>query len=200
MVLSAYVTERETMSMNVPLFFSEFESEREQMLLTSLLQRSQLYTQTNSYRELLEFINRLPHIAPFNGLLLNIQKPGLRFAAFERDWLSIFGRTIWEGARPLVILWPFGPVAFVYDIEDTEGAPLPVDVTQAFRATGSIDCVAMSAFEYRVRSRGIYVTFVDYGDGQAGKITAEGLSRLRVSPWTARSAHLPHSCQLPIQS
>jgi hypothetical protein len=107
--------------------FLPSEQEPERALLTSLLQRARLYDQSSSYMELLAFVNRLPHIAPFNALLINIQKPGLRFAASARDWLVRVNRTVKEGARPLVILWPFGPVAFVYDVEDTEGDSLPAD-------------------------------------------------------------------------
>ena len=158
------------------LFASPSEPEQEQALLTSLLHRARLYDQSNSYRELLEFVNRLPHIAPFNAMLLNIQKPGLRFAATERDGHNRLNRTVKEGARPLVILWPFGPVAFVYDIEDTEGDPLPDDVAHAFRATGPITPVAMTSFEHRLWKFGIYVAFLDYGDGHAGHIAADGLT------------------------
>ena len=39
-----------------------------------------------------------------------------------------------EGACPLLILWPFSPVALVYDVDDTEGEPLPDSVLQASRA------------------------------------------------------------------
>jgi hypothetical protein len=63
-------------------FRSEQETDQEQGLLNSLLKRAQLYSQSESYPKLLDFVNRLPHISPFNALLLNIQKPGLRFAAF----------------------------------------------------------------------------------------------------------------------
>jgi hypothetical protein len=158
------------------LFTPQPEPEKEQALLTSLLQQARLYDQSDSYKELLDFINRLPHIAPFNALLLNIQKPGLRFAAFEQDWRERLNRTVKEGARPLVILWPFGPVAFVYDIEDTEGDPLPADVAHAFRATGSITATAMTSFEHRLWKSGIYLAFLEYGDGYAGHIKSDCLT------------------------
>lgn len=60
------------------------------------------------------------------------------FAASEHDWKKRFKRTIKEGARPLLILWPFAPVALVHDVADTEGGDLPVDVAQAFRAIGGM--------------------------------------------------------------
>ncbi|MBK7442542.1 MAG: hypothetical protein IPI65_13570 [Bacteroidetes bacterium] len=36
-----------------------------------------------------------------------------------------YRRTIKKNARPLLILMPFGPVEFVYDITDTEGDEIP---------------------------------------------------------------------------
>src|SRR5437879_11391546 len=51
-----------------------------------------------------------------------------RFAASAFDWRERFGRKPKEGARPLLILWPFGPVALVYDLMDTDGRDLPRDV------------------------------------------------------------------------
>ena len=58
-------------------------------------------------------------------MLLQVQKPGLTYAASAWDWKTRFDRTIKEGARPLVILWPFSPVAFVYDVLDT--GPVRID-------------------------------------------------------------------------
>jgi hypothetical protein len=66
--------------------------------------------------------------------LLHLQKPGLRFVASKLDWKRRFNRTITEGARPLLILWPFAPVALVYDVDDTEG-----DDVLAFFDTHLID-------------------------------------------------------------
>lgn len=71
-------------------------------------------------------------------MLLLMQKPGLSYVASAYDWRERFGRKPKEEARPLLILWPFGPVAFVYDVLDTEGKPLPEDATFFF-AQGPID-------------------------------------------------------------
>ena len=94
-------------------------------LLDQLLSDSRLYTESQDYKDLLDFVVRLRNFAPFNAMLLQIQKPGLSYAASAREWWERFGRYPEEGARPLVILWPFGPVAFVYDVMDTDGHPLP---------------------------------------------------------------------------
>lgn len=105
-------------------------------MLDQLLTDARLYTQSEDYKQLLRFIVRLRNFAPFNAMLLQIQKPGLNFAASDRDWRERFRRRPKDGARPLLILWPFAPVALVYDVMDTEGEPLPEDVASFF-ATGA---------------------------------------------------------------
>src|SRR5207253_8093173 len=70
-------------------------------------------------------------------MLLHVQKPGLSYAASERDWQERFGRLVKVGSRPLLILWPFGPIALVYDVQDTEGRDLPKDVA-CFVAQGAM--------------------------------------------------------------
>jgi hypothetical protein len=88
-------------------------------LLDQLLADSKVYKSTDSYKSLLEFVIRLRNVAPFNAMLLQLQKPGLTYAASAHDWRSRFHREVKEDARPLLILWPFGPVATVYDVLDT---------------------------------------------------------------------------------
>ena len=115
-----------------------FETEAARSLLDQLLEDSRLYTQSTDYKALLDFVIRLRNFAPFNAMLLQVQKPGLSYAASARDWRERFDRTVKEAARPLLILWPFGPVALVYDVMDTEGKVLPEDVA-FFVAQGNID-------------------------------------------------------------
>jgi hypothetical protein len=80
------------------------EAEPVPSLLDDLLAKSRLYRKSKEYRELLDFVVRLRNFAPFNAMLLQIQKPGLSYAASERDWCELFGRELKEGARPLLIL------------------------------------------------------------------------------------------------
>src|SRR5688500_16570738 len=105
-----------------------FDTEAVRSLLDQLITDSKLYTRSQDYKDLLDFVVRLRNFAPFNAMLLQVQKPGLTYAASARDWRERFGRAPREGARPLLILWPFGPVALVYDVTDTEGGGLPEDV------------------------------------------------------------------------
>lgn len=146
-----------------------FETETTRSLLDQLLADSQLYTQSKDYKDLLDFVVRLRNFAPFNAMLLQVQKPGLSYAASPRDWRERFGRTPKEGARPLLILWPFGPVALVYDVLDTEGEDLPKDVASFF-AYGSIDEKQLSVFMQLMSKKSIEWCWVDAGDQKAGSI------------------------------
>ena len=146
-----------------------FEPEAARSLLDQLLTDSRLYTQSKDYKDLLDFVARMRNFAPFNAMLLQVQKPGLRFAASAYDWRERFERKPKEGARPLLILWPFGPVALVYDELDTEGKDLPRDV-RSFYAQGAIDAGRIAAIEGPLRKKNIDWSWVDAGDQKAGSI------------------------------
>jgi hypothetical protein len=57
-----------------------------------LLSDSRLYTKSKDYKDLLDFVIRLRNFAPFNAMLLQVQKPGLSYAASAYDWRERFGR------------------------------------------------------------------------------------------------------------
>ena len=148
---------------------SLFDGQAERALLDQLLADSRLYKSGRDYKELLSFTVKLRNVAPFNALLLQVQKPGLRFAASRNDWAIRFNRTIKEAARPLLILWPFGPVATVYDVLDTEGEQLPEDV-HCFVARGAITSERFADFSERLEKLAVFWQEFDGGDGNAGYI------------------------------
>lgn len=149
------------------LFDSEIEKARS--MLDQLLSDSQLYTKSKDYKELLDFVVRLRNFAPFNAMLLQVQKPGLSYAASAGDWWERFRRRPKEGARPLLILWPFGPVALVYDVQDTEGNPLPKDVSSFF-TLGPIRENQIESFKQIIEKKNIKCYWIDAGDKKAGSI------------------------------
>ncbi len=148
---------------------AETETDAARSLLDQMLADSRLYRNTQEYKNLLDFVVRLRNFAPFNAMLLQIQKPGLMYAASARDWRERFERWPKEDARPLLILWPFGPVALVYDVQDTEGKDLP-DGVNAFAAAGTMTTERMSGFVALLALKNIVCQWVDAGDGKAGAI------------------------------
>jgi len=145
------------------------DEEQARSLLDGLLEESRLYKTTQDYQALLDFTVKLRNFAPFNAMLLNIQKPGLTYAASAKDWKLRFNRCPKRDARPLLILWPFGPVALVYDVQDTDGDDLPEDA-QMFPARGQIEEKRMKDFAGMLAKKGIEWASFDGGDGAAGSI------------------------------
>jgi hypothetical protein len=139
------------------------------LLIDSLLRQSRLYSTSEAYVQLLGFVARLRTFAPFNAMLLQVQKPGLKHAASAKDWHERFGRFPRERARPLLILRPFGPVALVYDLADTDGRPVPDDAF-AFRAVGSVKDADLARMDKRLSRKRIATVWFDGGDSQAGSI------------------------------
>lgn len=156
--------------------------ELERSLLANLLESSKLYHTSEDYQALLSFVSRLRNFAPFNAMLLHIQKPGLSYAASAYDWATRFGRSIKEDARPLLILWPFGPVPLVYDMQDTEGDDLPADVAETFHATGPMTEEYIQAYMARLASKGILARHMDRGDAHAGFIKVHPSDDKKVRP------------------
>jgi hypothetical protein len=147
----------------------ELIDQKERQLLDKLLQDSRLYTRSADYKAMLDFVAKLRHFAPFNAMLLQVQKKGLTYAASERDWLERFGRTVKEDARPLLIMWPMGPVALVYDVLDTEGRELPKDA-ETFYARGPVTRAELERYYDLLGRKRIMVHEVDEGDASAGRI------------------------------
>jgi hypothetical protein len=141
----------------------------ERRLLDKLLKDSKLFTSSKDFKALVDFVAKLKDFAPFNAMLLQVQKKGLTYAASQHDWKKRFGRTVKEGARPLLIMWPFGPVALVYDVMDTEGPELPKYV-ESFHARGPVTRGEIEAYGSSLWSMRIEYGEVDEGDGSAGRI------------------------------
>jgi hypothetical protein len=135
------------------------------------------YRRSADFRELLEFMGRFRHQKPFNALLLHTQRPGAQFVETARTWRERYGRVVKPGERPLVVLWTFGPVMFMYDVSQTEadpGAPiLPLHVEAPFAMepiVGVDRALAMTIGN--ARRDGVRVTAVPSGSALAGCIRA----------------------------
>jgi hypothetical protein len=136
----------------------------------------ELFTEVESYRsserflELLEFTKRFRQYAPFNAMLVHIQKPGSTFVAPASRWWNDRQRRVRAGAHPLVILRPRGPVMFVFDVSDTEGPPLPAGVEQPFEPTRGEAGDRLARTIENAKRDGIRVERVRHGSQSAGSI------------------------------
>jgi hypothetical protein len=106
--------------------------------LDELFLKSAGFRKSADYFNLLNFINRFPKLSPFNAFLIHTQNPGVQVVLSSLQWAA-YKRVVNEYARPLVILVPFGPVNFVFDIADTSGDPLPDYLINPFITLGDLD-------------------------------------------------------------
>ncbi len=119
--------------------------------------------------ELLNFVSHFKSYAPFNGMLLHIQRPGITFVANTRDWMEKFGRQPKLDARPLIILRNFGPVNFVYDVQDTEGEAMPEGALR-FETSGTLPNWWLGQVSHALAEEGLTFELIDNGDANAGHL------------------------------
>lgn len=141
--------------------------------LDQLWNRTKAYRQSEAYLETLRFVSAMREFSPYNAYLLRLQRPRLRFAATNYDWNYKFGRRVRlddPQVHPLVVLWPFGPVEFVYDLADTDGDDLPAHILEPFYAGGRVERQWWERLLDNMTRRGIGVAFVTEDVNSAGRV------------------------------
>ncbi|MDR1686247.1 MAG: ImmA/IrrE family metallo-endopeptidase [Desulfovibrio sp.] len=129
------------------------------------------YKLSKDFKELLEFMKRFPKIAPYNAMLLHIQKPGSKYVATAKQWKKNFNRTIKPNAHPLVILQVFGPVAFVFEINDTEGGDFHEELYNPFYTQGNISGLYFQTLVSNMQYKYPLTYYeADHGTSSAGSI------------------------------
>ena len=78
------------------------------------------YRHSSEFMKKLEFYSNFPYIGVYNAELVALQRPGARFVLTAKKWADKYDRVIKPNARPLIILVPFYPVEFLFDISDTK--------------------------------------------------------------------------------
>jgi IrrE N-terminal-like domain len=157
------------------------------------------YRSSAAYAELLEFVGRFRFYSPFNAMLVHLQMPGASFVAPPHRWRERYGRGVKPGQRPLVILQPFGPVMFVYDVGQTErepnAKPLPSGVESPFTMPPMRGVSeALDATIEAAKLDGVRVSMVPVGSQRAGCIrsTPAGLTQgVQVGPGSGQLLQVP---------
>lgn len=91
----------------------------------------------SAFSSFIDFARRMSNLSVYNAMLVRVQRPGAAAVATEKRWNAI-QRTVKPGAIPIVVLRPFGPVSFLYEVADTEGFPLPGEHQNPFVAYGEL--------------------------------------------------------------
>jgi hypothetical protein len=152
------------------------DADASRRMLDELVSRALAYRTSNEFKELVEFSRQFPHLAPFNAMLLHVQNPGVRYALRAPVWEREYGRKVKPAARPHVILQTMGPVAFVFDLSDTEpmdkslSSSVPAFVENPFPAKGQPPPTALENVKKLCLSMGIVIEEKDYGTEMAGRV------------------------------
>lgn len=158
---------------------SLFESYEKLHALDQLFESSATYRSSENYFSLMKFIRKFPTLSPFNAFLIHMQNPGVQLVMNPKKWKG-FGRTIKSNARPLVVLVPFGPVDFVYDIADTEGSEVPALVLNPFHTSGRLESDVYNLTMRNCASDYILYDEEEMAKNSAGYATTRGTKFFKV--------------------
>ena len=126
--------------------------------------------------EFLDFTNRFRRLAVWNARMVYIQRPGAKAIASEGEWRSV-GRELLPDAVPIIILWPFSPIRFVYELADT-GPPIDREqIGDPFAAAGKFEAkvlLALIANLAKAKTFKVTVEFRRQGFHYAGSAASQG--------------------------
>jgi hypothetical protein len=124
----------------------------------------------------LTFTTSFRRLGVWNARMAYIQRPGARIIASEYEWKTV-GRYVLPDAVPIMILWPFSPIRFVYEFEDT-GPPIDREsVNDPFAVKGTLKPRVLSFLEASLKSQKSFNIKIEYqrqGSGRAGSVAAHG--------------------------
>ena len=146
-----------------------------QRMLDDLVSRALAYRTGPDLKALFDFTRRFPHMGPYNAMLLHIQNPGIGYALTARAWERHYKRRVKPAVRPCMILWTMGPVAFVFDVGDTEPMDpkddrVPECVTNPFPAKGQPPPGVLTNLIAACQKIGIKVEVCAFGANLAGQV------------------------------
>jgi hypothetical protein len=125
-----------------------------------------------AFLDFLQFVKRFNRFSVFNALLIHVQRPGAQAVGSRAQWRRI-GRSVNADAVPVIVLRPFGPVSFLYELADTAGAPLPGQDADPLLAYGVVPPTTWSRTVAAATKCGVKVEEVaNYGAGLSGTATA----------------------------
>ncbi|GGW35452.1 reverse transcriptase family protein [Streptomyces griseoloalbus] len=145
--------------------------------IDDLIRGAQRYRSSSDYLQMLEFVGRFKRYAPFNAMVVHIQKPGARYVLPSSEWESKYRRVLKPGAKPLLIFQPRGPYLLVYDVGDTEALPGALPLPRGITAPVSVSSRAGERevlevwhhTETNLAPLGIRLTLVDHGASSCGR-------------------------------
>lgn len=143
-----------------------------------LIRRALETPTAEEFTEFLAFTTRFRRLGVWNARLVNIQCPGATAVASVAEWNSV-GREVLPDAVPIIILWPFGPIRFLYELADT-GPPIERGkIGDPFAVSGSFQPQVLSRLKAGLLKAKAFQVKLEYrrqGHSYAGSATAHGMA------------------------
>lgn len=141
--------------------------------IDNLFDATNRYRKSKEFKELLEFCRRFHYLSAYNAMLVQIQRPGARYVNTASWWFKNHNLRIKPIANPMIILVPFGPVAYVFDVSDLEGdniAKLPKSIINPFKTNGTISNNKLNSLISNLKYFGVKFKYANYGNQLEAKI------------------------------
>jgi len=161
--------------------------------IDDLIKRSVDYRKSWDFYKAIEFTAKFRDYAPYNNLLVRVQNPSCSFYATENDWKKRFDRIVKEDAKPMIILATMHPVMLVYDLDDTEGKPIPNKFLEFSKSEGDFNKKYLERIRKNAARHKILIQYKSLGSLHGGFAT----TRLRDGKYKMRI--VIHNKLAPIQ-
>lgn len=90
--------------------------------IDELHRRIREFRSSKKFNDMLKFTARFHYLAPYNAMLVSLQKAGADFVLSISNWEKLGRRPVLNGQQ-LITLALFGPVQIMFDYSDTEAIP-----------------------------------------------------------------------------
>lgn len=152
-----------------------FEEEKKDQInkIDDLVQRTGRYRKSSEFKELLDFCAKFRSLSAYNSMLVQMQRPGARYVLSAAAWDKKFKVQIKINARPVIVLIPFGPVDYLFDIDDTtivDQYSFLEDVESPFKTKGKISYEVFKTLLNNLKFIGIHFETVVFGSQQNAEI------------------------------
>ena len=104
-------------------------------------------------------------------MLVKFQNPSCSYFATAKHWWCEFRREVKDDALPLLILAPMHPLMPVFDLDQTEGPPLPRELRDFALTTGEFNYKWMENLLANAERDQILVKSIELSSTNAGFAT-----------------------------
>lgn len=129
---------------------------KDKSTIDQLFEDVKRYRKGPEFKKKLEFYSKFPYLGVYNAELVSQQRPGARLVLTAEKWVKAFNRKIKTNARPLIILIPFYPVEFVFDITDTK----PIDNSKKTEENAVIERIIGRYIASCIHHPGYYMNYL----------------------------------------